>query len=108
MYKPSSSITFHYVVIDRSCIDASRVSDVYENGVEEFLQFVQQNVVGINGRYFCPCVNFLNGRRLKIELIRGHVLCDDFLKYYTKWIWHGEVLNLPPVSQSQQSNEQLL
>ena len=41
---------------------------------------------------FCPCVNCLNGRRQDIELIREHVLCDGFLKSYTIWTWHAEVL----------------
>ena len=45
-----------------------------------------------NSKYYCPCVNFLNGRRQNIELIREHVLCDGFLKSYTIWTWHGEVL----------------
>jgi len=30
---------FYYIVMDRSWINKSRISDVYENGVEEFLQF---------------------------------------------------------------------
>ena len=37
-------------------------------------------------------MNCLNGRRQDIELIREHVLCDGFLKSYTTWTWHGEVL----------------
>jgi len=41
-------------------------------------------------------------KRLDIELIREHVLCDGFLKNYTTWTWHGEVLNLPYVSEQAQ------
>jgi len=37
-------------------------------------------------------VNCLNVRRQNIELIQEHVLCDGFLKNYTIWTWHGEVL----------------
>jgi len=55
--------------------------------------------VTINRIYYCPCVNCLNGKRLDIELIREHLLCDDFFKNYTMWTWHDEVLNLPNVSE---------
>jgi len=46
-------------------------------------------------------VNCLNGKRVDIELRREHVLCDGILKSYRMWIWHGEVLNLPYVSETQ-------
>jgi len=42
------------------------------------------------------CVNL---KRLDIELIREHVRCDGFLKNYTTWTWHGEVLDLPYASE---------
>ena len=47
-------------------------------------------------------MNCVNGRRLDIQLIREHVLCDGFLKNYTTWTWHGEVLDLPYVSETDQ------
>jgi len=49
--------------MDRSWITASRISDVYEKGVEEFLQFAKRNGAGVNNKYYCPCVNCLNGKR---------------------------------------------
>jgi len=88
--------------MDRSWINASRISDVYEKGVEDCLEFVKRNGATINGRYYYPCVNCVNGKRLDIELIREHVLCDGFLKNYTTWAWHGEVLDLPYVSEQDQ------
>ena len=45
----------------------------------------------------CPCVNCLNGRILSVSEIREHLLCDGFLKSYTTWTWHGELLDLPSV-----------
>ena len=30
--------------------------------------------------------------------MREHLLCDGFLQSYTTWTWHGELLNLPRVS----------
>jgi len=68
---------------------------VYEKAVEDFLEFAKQNSAAINGRYYYPCVKCVNLKRLDIELIREHVICDGFLKNYTMWTWHGEVLDLP-------------
>jgi len=55
--------------MDRSWINESQISELYEKGVEEFLEFAKRNGVGMNGRYYYPCVNSLNGKRLDIELI---------------------------------------
>ena len=85
-------MSFLNVVMDRSWITVSQISDEYENGVEEFIQFVKRNGVEVNNKYYCPCVNCVNVIRQDIELIREHVLCDDFLKSYTIWTWHGKVL----------------
>jgi len=46
--------------MDQSWINRSWISDVYEKGVEDFLEFAKRNGTGINGRYFCPCVNCVN------------------------------------------------
>jgi len=59
---------------------------VYENGIEEFLEFAQRNVKVVNERYFCPCVNYLNEKQLEIKFIQEHVICDAFLKSYVTWI----------------------
>jgi len=58
-----------YVVMDRSWVHASRITDVYENGVEEFLEVAQRNATPVNGKYYFSCVNCLNGRQIPIELI---------------------------------------
>jgi len=84
--------------MDRSWINASRINDVYEKGVEDFLEFTKWNGASINERYYCLCVNRVNGKKTNIELIREHDLCDGFLKNYRTWTWHGRVLDLPYVS----------
>jgi len=57
--------------MDRSWINANRISDVCEKGVEDLLEFAKRNGTTINGRYYFPCVNL---KRLDIELIREHAL----------------------------------
>ena len=37
-----------------------------------------------------------------VEEIREHVLCDGFCKSYSRWIWHGELLDMPSVSQREE------
>ncbi|XP_068472457.1 uncharacterized protein [Phaseolus vulgaris] len=87
--------------MDRSWINYKRTTNEYENGVQQFLEFAKVNVPDNNGRFYCPCVNCLNERRLPTEVIREHVLCDGFLKSYTKWIWHGELVDIPSVHMSE-------
>ena len=75
-------------------MNARRITTEYEIGVEEFLEFCKRNHhFSINGQYCCPCVNCLNGVRLKIDDIREHLLCDGIVKSYTTWTWHGELLD---------------
>ena len=81
--------------MNRSWIQAPRISDEYEKGVEDFLKFAQQHAPAVGGKYFCPCVNCVNGRRQALVVIRSHLICDGFIRSYTNWIWHGE---LPEVS----------
>ncbi|KAG5035396.1 hypothetical protein JHK87_010306 [Glycine soja] len=91
--------------MDQSWMKAKRISDEYENGVEQFLQFTQLNAESLRGNYFCPCVKCLNGRRQSVDEIRSHLICYGIIPNYTKWIWHGESADIPTVSQSQRVHE---
>ncbi|XP_052724058.1 uncharacterized protein LOC128193906 [Vigna angularis] len=93
--------------MDRSWINLIRTTNEYESGVEQFLEFAKMNVPDNNGRFYCSCVNCLNERKLPTEVIREHVLCDGFLKSYTKWTWHGELIDMPSVSDSQVKVEEV-
>lgn len=64
--------------MDCSWINSSCLSDEYEKGVADFLEFAKRNVADSSERYFCPCVKCMNGRRHKVEVIREHLLCDGF------------------------------
>ena len=68
--------------MDRNWINYVCISDEYERGVEEFIQFTQRNAnnSGQDGATIrCKCVNCLNGRILDVKIIREHLLCDGFL-----------------------------
>ena len=63
-------------------------------GVEEFIEFSQchGDSAKNRGKMRCPCVNCLSGRILDVVKIREHHLCDGFIKNYTTWMWHGELV----------------
>jgi len=73
--------------MDRDWINLPRISVEYENGVEEFIKFVQR----YEGRsddevmFRCSCVKCLNGRKLNATQVREHHICDGFLRSYTIW-----------------------
>ena len=79
-----------------------RIIDDYENSVEHFLQFAQQNAPERGRVYLCPCVNCLNGRRQSLEDIITHLICDGISPSYTKWIWQGELSEMSIVPPSDQ------
>ena len=76
-------------------MNESHISPEYEEGVEQFLQFAsERGQPDEDGKYYCPCINFLNGRRQILDDIREHLLCDEIKRNYTMWIWHGEMTDM--------------
>jgi len=85
--------------MDRSWMKASRLSDEYDNGVTDFLQFAERNLPNNNGMFLCPCVNCGNRCPEQTpEEIRNHLICEGISQTYTTWIWHGEALSNASVS----------
>ena len=84
--------------MDRSWMRANRLSDEFENGVTEFLQFAQKNLPNNDGLFPCPCVICANREENNGDEIRGHLTWKGICQNYTQWIWHGEVYT-PSVSQ---------
>jgi len=81
-------------------MNESRMSPAYEEGVELFLQFASERSRSDEDRkYYCPCINCLNGRRQILDDIREPLLCDGIKKNYTTWIWHGELTDMHSGSQ---------
>jgi len=72
-----------------------RISPEYEEGVEQFLQFSsERGQPDEDGKYYCPRINCLNGRRQILDDIREYLLCDGIKRNYTTWIWHGEMTDM--------------
>ena len=72
-------------------------SDEYENRVEEFLQFAQQNEPEMGGVYLCPCVKCLNGQRQSLNDIRTHLGYDGISLTNIKCIWYGKLPQMSTV-----------
>ncbi|KAL2347407.1 hypothetical protein Fmac_001407 [Flemingia macrophylla] len=94
-----------YVDMDRSWMNARRISEEYEKGVEEFLRFACENGKAMQGKYYCPCVRCLNHIRQEIGEIRDHLFVYGIVKSYTIWTWHGEILDIPTTSTAVQFDE---
>nr|XP_004492197.1 uncharacterized protein LOC101504131 [Cicer arietinum] len=80
--------------MDRSWMNVNRLSEEYEKGVEEFLQFALKKLPESKGRFYCPCVICLNENTLHFEEIRSHLICSGIDLNYIRWIWHGDSLNM--------------
>ena len=92
-----------HICIDQNWINLPRISAEYENKVEEFIQFAQhyEGISDDEVKFRCPCVNCLNGRKLNATQVREHLICDGFLRSYTIWTWHGELIDFPTVSRTE-------
>ena len=64
-------------------MNESRLSPAYAEGVEQFLQFAsERSRPDENGKFFCPCINCLNGRQQEVDDIQDHLLCDGIKRNY--------------------------
>ncbi|KAK2435285.1 hypothetical protein QL285_020358 [Trifolium repens] len=99
--------------MDRTWMRANRLSDEYEQGVMEFLQFAEDNLPPesnakknippkSNVLFLCPCVLCANKKpELDKEEIKSHLICNGICQNYTRWTWHGEVGARRSVSQQE-------
>ena len=89
--------------VDWDWINLPHINAEYENGVEEFIKFVQRYERRSDDevKFRCPCINCLNERKLNATQVREHLICDDFLRSYTIWTWHDELINIPTVSRTE-------
>ncbi|KAL6195847.1 hypothetical protein ACLB2K_031464 [Fragaria x ananassa] len=76
-------------MMDKSWMHVDRRSKEFELGFEEFLKFVESNVVNID-KISCPCMNYYNTDGFFVEVVRDHVFYYGFLDSYKVWRWHGE------------------
>ncbi|KAL5161653.1 hypothetical protein HKD37_07G018906 [Glycine soja] len=75
--------------MDRSWMKASHVTEEYENGVEDLLQYAERNAPSLRGKFLSI--------RQSLNHIRTHFICHGIIPNYKKCIWHGELADRPTI-----------
>ena len=68
-------------------------SPEYIDGVKEFMNFIQGKF-NENVEILCPCSRCLNQKYRKQDVVRKHILMNGMETTYTRWIHHGESLDV--------------
>nr|CAD1829239.1 unnamed protein product [Ananas comosus var. bracteatus] len=84
--------------MDKSWIHKSRLSKEYFDGVNDFLNFAFERS-SQDEKILCPCLRCSNINWHTREVVKEHLVCNGFLRGYTRWACHGESISpLPPVA----------
>ena len=68
-------------------------SPEYMNGVKQFMSFIQGKFSD-NVEILCPCSRCFNQKYLAQALVKKHIRMNGMDNSYTRWIHHGEDLNV--------------
>ncbi|KAM7480959.1 hypothetical protein LguiB_005542 [Lonicera macranthoides] len=70
--------------------ERNRISEVYRDGVEDFINFAVTNDIEKLSTIICPCVKCRNKLRFPAKEVRNHLFINGINKTYTTWLLHGE------------------
>ena len=82
--------------MDRRWVHGRLFSDEYLKGVEEFMKFVRGKF-SEDEEILCPCSICLNQMYRHQTMVQRHLLMNGIQSSYTKWIHHGEELDVDVV-----------
>ena len=82
--------------MDRRWVHGRLFSDEYMKGVEEFMQFLRGKF-SEDEEILCPCSICLNQMYRHQTMVQRHLLMNGIQSSYTKWIHHGEELDVDVV-----------
>ena len=82
--------------MDRRWVHGRLFSDEYMKGVEEFMQFVRGKF-SEDEEILCPCSICLNQMYRPQTMVQRYLLMNGMQSSYTKWIHHGEELDVDVV-----------
>ncbi|XP_023759479.1 uncharacterized protein LOC111907900 [Lactuca sativa] len=77
------------MLMDKSWISSSRLSNAYDEGVNAFLEFLQTNNPKLDV-IPCPYVNYINLCHHSIDNVRYYLFVHGFDENYKIWCFHGE------------------
>ncbi|KAG8383822.1 hypothetical protein BUALT_Bualt04G0053800 [Buddleja alternifolia] len=81
--------------MDKSWInDPNTFSESYIKGVESFLNFAKENVMGFDNLIHCLCRSCNNTRFKTLEGVRRDLHTNGFSYNYPDWIFHGERVHI--------------
>ena len=83
--------------IDKSWMQKSRVSNEYEIGVSQFLDFAFNNAPR-KEMFPCPCIRYNNCLQQKRETMYDHLLDNGIARNYVRWLMHGEYESYEPTN----------
>jgi hypothetical protein len=84
--------------MDRRWVHGRLFTDEYMKGVEEFMHFVRGKF-SEDEEILCPCSICLNQIYLHQDNVERHILMNGMENTYTKWIHHGENLDIDVIEQ---------
>jgi hypothetical protein len=79
--------------MDRSWVHARLFSHEYINGVKEFMSFIHGKF-GEDEEILCPYSRCLNQKYQHQAVVERHILMNGMESTYTRWIHHGENLDV--------------
>ena len=79
--------------MDRSWLHGTLFSNEYVSVVKEFMDFIKEKF-GDNDEILYPCARCLNQKYLDHANVKNHILMNGMDCTYTRWIYHGEDINL--------------
>ena len=82
--------------MDRSWVHGRLFSPEHIDGVRQFMSFIQEKF-SENVEILCPCGRCLNQEYLCQPLVEKHILMNGMDSTYTRWIHHGESIDVEVV-----------
>jgi len=89
--------------MDRTWIRATRFSDEFTAGVDQFMSFVRDRF-SPNDAIRCPCRNCLNQSSRSLKDVHDHVYLHGWSAIYTRWVHHGEDFDVDIVEFGEDEN----
>nr|CAH67329.1 OSIGBa0102I15.9 [Oryza sativa] len=90
--------------MDRSGCTVDYFPLEYLDGVTEFMSFIQGKF-NENVEILCPCSRCLNQKYQRPAVVKKHILMNGMETTYTRWIHHGESLDVNVIEHPIDMNE---
>ncbi|XP_022685348.1 uncharacterized protein LOC111258412 [Setaria italica] len=90
--------------MDRTLIHATRFSDAFTDGVDQFMSLVRDRFHE-DDAILCPCCNCLNQFSQSQNDVHDHIYLFGMSATYTRWVHHGEVVVAEIVEYVEDANE---